>query len=327
MYQHKAPHRDWQPGPGYLDLYEDIDLPEPETLFTDHWGKGYPARVADMTIAQTLSARDLKLVPPEGLTPEQLAVWNAAYEPRNEAFRKANLKGDALVRWKYQRYVKDYLRCVASMDDQIGRVLDYLDRSGLAENTIVIYASDQGFFLGEHGWFDKRWIYRESAQTPLVMRWPGTIQPGSVSDEIVGLIDLAPTLLEAAGVSVPEDIQGESLIPLLGGEVPKDWRTGWYYHYYEHPGSHNVHRHYGIVTKDFTLAHFYEPEVDSWEMYDHHADPDHRKSVHADPAYAAKRRELEAQLAALQKELDVPPVDPPGSWPPFRTEEKPARYK
>ena len=320
MYQHKAPHRDWQPGPGYFDLYEDETIPEPETLFDDYRGRTRPARTQDMTIAHTMTAQDLKLTPPKNLTPEQLAAWNAAYEPRNEAFRQANLKDADLVRWKYQRYIKDYLRCVAAMDDQFGRVLDYLDESGLAENTIVIYSSDQGFYLGEHGWFDKRWIYQESVKTPLIIRWPGKTQPGSVSEDMVSILDLPETLLEAAGQPIPDDMQGRSLAPVLAGETPDDWRKSWYYHYYGYPGSHSVRRHYGVVTPEFTLAHFYEPDVDSWEMYDHAADPHQTHSVADDPKYADRRGELEAEIKRLRAELKVTDEDPSASQPTSRRE-------
>jgi len=318
MYQHKAPHRDWQPGPGYFDLYEETEIPAPETLFDDYWGRGLPARTQDMTIAHSLTAQDLKLSQPDNLTPEQLAAWNAAYEPRNAAFRKANLKGEALVRWKFQRYVKDYLRCIAAMDDQIGRVLDYLDRSGLTENTIVVYSSDQGYFLGEHGWFDKRWIYRESVQTPLIIRWPGVTRPGSVNTDMVSLLDLPETFLDAAKQPIPPHMQGRSLRPLLEGKTPPDWRTSWYYHYYEYPGAHGVRRHYGVVTPTHTLVHFYEPDVDTWELYDHATDPHQTRSVAADPAYAEERRRLESEIRRLRAELEVPDEDPPQSQPAFR---------
>ena len=183
MYQHKAPHRNWQPGPEWLDKYDDVTIPEPDTLFDDYQGRGTAAKTQDMTIAKTMNASDLKLTPPRNLTPEQAAAWNKAYGPKNEAFRKANLQGKDLVRWKYQRYMKDYLRCIAAVDDNLGRVLEYLDDTGLADNTVVIYSSDQGFYLGEHGWFDKRWMYEESladaADRPLARRGSaGKHEPG-----------------------------------------------------------------------------------------------------------------------------------------------------
>ncbi|MEQ9067913.1 MAG: sulfatase-like hydrolase/transferase, partial [Gimesia chilikensis] len=202
MFQHKAPHRNWQPGPKHLHMYDDVTIPEPENLFDNYEGRGTAARQQDMTIAKTMTDFDLKLTPPKNLTPEQLKVWNAAYEPKNEAFRKANLKGKDLVRWKYQRYMKDYLRCVASVDDNVGRMLDYLEKSGLAENTVVMYSSDQGFYLGDHGWFDKRFMYEESYRMPLLARWPGVIKPGSVNTDLVSNLDFAETFLNIAGAPI-----------------------------------------------------------------------------------------------------------------------------
>ena len=193
LYQHKAPHRSWQPSPEYFDFLDDIDLPEPDTLFKDFSGRGPASGHNTMSIARDLHQGDLKLVPPGGLTPEQLQAWNAFYQPRNQAFRDANLEGDEATRWKYQRYAKDYLRCVKAVDDDLGRVLDYLDESGLADNTIVIYTSDNGWYLGEYGWYDKRWMYELSLRVPLLIRWPGVIEPGSESDLIVSNLDFAPT--------------------------------------------------------------------------------------------------------------------------------------
>jgi arylsulfatase A-like enzyme len=308
MYQHKAPHREWAPGPGYFDKYEDADIPEPETLFDDYSGRGTAARQQDMTIARTLNDVDLKFTPPRNLTPEQLAQWNAVYEPRNEAFRKANLAGDDLVRWKYQRYIKDYLRCVAAVDDNVGRVLDYLDESGLAKNTVVIYSSDQGFFLGEHGWFDKRWMYEESYRMPLLVRWPGVTRPGSENRDIVSNVDFAETFLEIAGVDVPSDMQGRSLVPLLRGQTPSDWRKSHYYHYYEFLNDrktpHMVRRHCGVRTDRHKLIHFYN--LGEWELYDLQKDPREMRSVYDDPAYAGVVKDLKAELARLQAELEVP---------------------
>ncbi|MCA9646445.1 MAG: sulfatase-like hydrolase/transferase, partial [Myxococcales bacterium] len=268
MYQHKAPHRGWEPGPDYLTMYDDRDVPEPPSLFEDYSLRGKAVRQQDMTIAETISDADLKLIPPRNLTSEQLAAWNTAYEPKNRAFREAKLTGRELTRWKYQRYIKDYLRCVASVDDQVGRVLDYLDESGLAENTLVVYCSDQGFYLGEHGWFDKRWMYEESLRTPCLVRWPGVVEPGSACGRITSPLDLAQTFLEAAGVAAPSGMQGDSLVPLLEGETPDDWRQTFYYHYYEYPSWHYVRRHYGVTDGRYKLIYFYEPDVDEWEMYD-----------------------------------------------------------
>lgn len=305
MCQHKAPHRNWQPSPKHLHLYEDVEIPEPDDLFDDYSGRGRAAREQEMTIAKHLTRADLKLDPPTGLTPEQLEAWNRAYEPKNKAFEQANLKGDDLVRWKYQRYIKDYLRCVASVDENVGRLLDYLDESGLADDTIVVYSSDQGFYLGDHGWFDKRFIYEESLSAPLVVRYPGRIKPGSVCDEIVLNLDFAETILDYAGVEIPQDMQGESLRPFLEGEEPTNWRQTMYYHYYEHPGPHMVHRHYGVVSKDYKLVHFYR--IGEWELYDLKKDPGEMRNVYDDPAYAQIVKDLRVELQRLQRQYQVGP--------------------
>ena len=199
MYQHKAPHRRWEPGPDHLTMYDDVDIPEPPTLFDDYTGRTTAASTQNMEIADNLTDRDLKITPPPNLTEEQLEVWNAAYGPKNDEIRENPLSGEEFVRWKYQRYIKDYLRSVASVDDNIGRILEYLDESGLAENTIVIYNSDQGWYLGEHGWYDKRWMYEESLRTPLVVRWPGHITPGTRNEDFVSNVDFAATFLDIAG--------------------------------------------------------------------------------------------------------------------------------
>ena len=299
MYQHKAPHREWAPGPKHLTLYDDATIAEPDNLFDDYRGRGTAAREQEMTIARHLSARDLKFIPPGNLTPEQLEAWNAAYEPKNKAFEEANLEGDDLVRWKYQRYIKDYLRTIASVDDNVGRVLDYLDESGLAENTIVIYTSDQGFYLGDHGWYDKRFMYEESLRSPLLVRWPGRVEPGTTSDAIVLNLDFAQTFLDAAGAPVPDDMQGRSLVPILEGRAPDDWRRSMYYRYYEYPAVHMVHRHYGVRTGRHKLIYFHD--LDEWELYDLEKDPREMQSVYADPAYAEVAAELKAELARLRE--------------------------
>jgi len=224
MFHHKAPHRNWEPGPKYLTMYDDVTMPEPDNLFDDYSNRGRAAKEQDMSIEKTMNDSDLKLTAPKNLTPEQKKLWDAAYEPKNEAFRKANLTGKDLVRWKYQRYIKDYLRCIASVDENVGRVLDYLDKSGLAENTIVFYTSDQGFYLGDHGWFDKRFMYEESLRMPLLVRYPGQVKAGSTSDDIVLNLDFGPTFLDFAGVPVPADMQGESMRKVLQGKTPKNWR-------------------------------------------------------------------------------------------------------
>ncbi|MEZ6068324.1 MAG: sulfatase [Planctomycetaceae bacterium] len=308
MYQHKAPHREWCPGPDHLTLFDDVTLPEPANLFDDYATRGRAAHEQDMEIATTLTPRDLKLVPPPNLNEEQLAVWNAAYEPKNKAFREANLQGDDLVRWKYQRYMKDYLRCVQSVDDNIGRVLAWLDETGLAENTVVVYSSDQGFYLGEHGWFDKRFMYEESYRQPLLVRWPGVTKPGSVDEHLVSNVDFAETFLDIAGLEVPSDMQGHSLVPILKGEDPADWRTAHYYHYYEflnnQPTAHMVRRHCGVRTDRYKLIHFYN--LGEWELYDLENDPHEMRNIYSEGQYAELIKELKKQLVDLQTELQVP---------------------
>ncbi|UCD29761.1 MAG: sulfatase [Planctomycetota bacterium] len=300
MCQHKAPHRAWQPGPKHLTMYDDVMIPEPPTLFDDYQGRGTAAKNQEMTIANHMDlARDLKVGPQGRLNREQLKKWQAAYGPKNEAFRKANLTGEDLVRWKYQRYIKDYLRCIASVDDNTGRLLDYLDEMGLAKNTVVIYSSDQGFYLGDHGWFDKRFMYEESLRMPLLVRWPGVTKSGSVDEHLVQNLDFAETFLDIAGVKIPSDMQGVSLVPLMKGQSPKDWRKSIYYHYWEFPAVHSVNRHYGVRTDRYKLMYFYE--LKEWELYDLKKDPDELTSVYDDPAYADKVKELKAELYRLQK--------------------------
>lgn len=309
MSQHKAPHRNWQPGPRHLDLYDGKTIPEPPSLFSDNAGLGGPAAQQTMSIERDLNPHDLKLVEQGGMTAEQRAAWDAAYGPKNEAFRQAGLEGEALVRWKYQRYIKDYLRCIASVDESVGAILDYLDESGLADNTVVIYSSDQGFYLGEHGWFDKRWVYEESLRTPLLIRWPGVTAPGSENHLIVSNLDLAQTFLELASAPAPGSMQGASLAPLLRGDQPADWRTSFYYHYYEYPGAHDVRRHEAVVDGRYKLIHFYEPDVDLWQLIDLHSDPGETRSFHEDPAYRDTREGLYAELIRLRDRYGV--TDPP----------------
>jgi arylsulfatase A-like enzyme len=299
MMHHKAPHREWEPAPKYLTLNEDKEIPEPPTLFDDYAGRGRAAHEQDMTIARTMNDKDVKLTPPTGLTPEQKAKWDAAYGPKIKAFKEANLQGKDLIRWKYQRYMHDYLACIASVDDSVGQVLDYLRQAGLADNTIVIYTSDQGFYLGEHGWFDKRWMYEKSLHMPLLVRYPKEIKAGSVNRDMVMNLDFAETFLDYAGARVPDDMQGRSLRPILQGQTPSDWRKSIYYHYYEYPAVHSVKRHYGIRTERYKLIHFYF-DIDEWELYDLKNDPDEMHNVYNDPAYADTVKQLTAELKQLR---------------------------
>jgi arylsulfatase A-like enzyme len=300
MYQHKAPHRNWQPGPQYLDHYKEVEIPEPATLFDDYSGRARPARENQMSIAEHLTDDDLKITPPRGLTPEQLETFTKAYEEENEALKLARFTSEGRTKWNYQRYAKDYLRCIDAVDDNLGRVLDYLDKSGLAENTVVFYTSDQGWYLGEHGWYDKRWMYEESFRTPLLVRWPGKVKPGSVNADLAMNLDFAETFLDIAGLEVPTDMQGKSLVPLLEGSTPDDWRKSVYYHYYEFPQPHHVHPHLGIRTERHKLIHFYT--IDEWELFDLEKDPNELKSVYDDPASAELVMDLKKQLEELKQQ-------------------------
>lgn len=315
MYQHKAPHREWQSDDKHAHLYRDQDLPEPDNLFDEYKQRGTAARTQEMMVGKNLSDLDLKLVPPGGLKPEQLASWNARHQPEQARKELSLLKTEeARTRWQYQRYMKEYLRCVASVDDNIGRVLDYLDKAGLAENTIVIYSSDQGFYLGDHGWYDKRFMYEESLRQPLLVRWPAKIKPGSVNTDLVSNVDFAETILDAAGVAIPADMQGKSLIPLFQGERPADWRKSHYYHYYEYPAVHMVHRHYGVRTDRHKLIYFYG--LNEWELYDLAKDPREMRNIYEDPAYAETVKELKAELDRLRARYKVPDdVEPPAKKP------------
>ncbi len=311
MMHHKAPHREWQPGPNELSLYKDVTFPEPSTLFDDYSGRGTAERSQDMTISKTMRLiEDLKLYPKNTtvknvglnrMNPEQLAAWDKVYDPIISYFYGANLSGKELISYKYQRYLQDYLACIAAVDKSVGEVLDYLKENGLDKNTIVIYASDQGFYLGEHGWFDKRWMFEESYRTPLLIQWPGVTKPGSVNSDIVSNLDFAETMLDMAGVKVPSDMQGRSMVSILKGKSPKDWRTEHYYHYYEYPAVHSVKRHYGISTEQYKLIHYYY-DIDEWELFDLKADPQEMRNVYNDPSYASAKADLHKRLTKLRIE-------------------------
>jgi arylsulfatase A-like enzyme len=310
MCQHKAPHREWEPALRHLGFDGDRTYPEPPTLFDDYSGRGKAELDQDMTIARTMTSKDLKLSPPADLAPDQRKVWDAYYEPRNESFRKATPTGKDLVRWKYNRYMHDYLACVKAVDESVGRVLSYLDDEGLAENTIVVYAADQGFYLGEHGWFDKRWVFEESLRTPLLVRWPGVAKAASVRSEIVSNVDFAETFLDIAGLPIPTEMQGRSLLPLLKGQTTAEWRKSFYYEYFEYPVPHHVRPHYGVITDRYKLVHFYIPDVDEWELFDREKDPTESRNVYSDVAYASVVKDLKTELARLRAELDVPAQPP-----------------
>jgi len=301
MLHHKAPHRNWQPAERHMTLYDDTEFPEPPTLFDDYATRSRAAFEQEMTIKDHMTLdSDLKLGPPPGrLDDSQKAAWERAFGPKREAFRKADLKGETLVRWKFRRYLQDYLGSIAAVDESVGRVLDVLDETGLAGKTLVIYTSDQGFFMGEHGWFDKRFMYEEALRMPLVMRFPDRIRPGSINDDMISNLDFAPTFLDVAGQGKPAAMQGRSFLPLLLGRPVAGWPESVYYHYYEYPAVHMAKRHYGVRTKRYKLIHFYY-DIDAWELYDLETDPRELHNVFADPAYADVRRGLETELARLQ---------------------------
>lgn len=334
MYLHKAPHREWLPPERIYKEYINKTFPEPASLFDNYEGRGAAAKNAEMNLLTHMNwAGDSKIYPEVmdelGIAetihwdkaaferevgrqnPTQRAAWDAVYGPMNEEFKKnyPTMSEKEKMQWRYQRYMQDYLGCIAAVDENVGRLLNYLDENNLSENTLIVYTSDQGFYLGEHGWFDKRFIYEESFKTPLLARWPGVIKPGSNSDQMVQNLDFAQTLLEAAGITPPADMQGESLLPLLK-DNPDDWtRDAVYYHYYEYPSVHMVKRHYGVVTREYKLAHFYY-DVDEWELYDRKKDPQEMKNVYHDPAYAEVVANLKSKLTDLRaqykdsKELD-----------------------
>jgi arylsulfatase A-like enzyme len=306
MCHHKAPHREWLPALRHLDHDHDRRYPEPATLFDDYRGRGRAEHDQDMTIAKTMTAIDLKLTTPTILTAEQRRAWDAYYAPRNAAFHAAGLQGDDLVRWKYQRYLHDYLGCIKAVDESVGELLKFLDAEGLAGDTMVVYASDQGFYLGEHGWFDKRWIFEESLRAPLLVRWPGVVKPSSQSRTLVANVDLAATFLDATRMPVPSGMQGRSLLPILQGRTPRDWRSSFYYQYFEFPDPHRVRPHYGVVTNRYKLVHFEWTDLDEWELFDLEKDPHELQSVYNEPGYAAIVTELQHELSRLRAELNVP---------------------
>jgi len=324
-YLHKAPHREWLPAERHLAEFAKKTFPEPATLFDDYSGRGTAAKEAEMNLLHHMNwAGDSKIYPevmdqlgiPDAsgwdkgafkrevgrMNAEQRANWDKVYQPMNDAFIQSypGMSDEDKMRWRFQRYMQDYLGTIASVDENVGRVLDYLEANGLMENTIIVYTSDQGFYLGEHGWFDKRFVYDESFKTPLLIAWPGKIKAGTKSDELVQNLDFAQTFLEAAGIPQPKDMQGESLMPLLTGQSDKWNRDAVYYHYYEYPSIHMVKRHYAIVTKEYKLIHFYY-DVDEWELYDRANDPHELKNVYDDSAYSQIREKLHLDLDALRE--------------------------
>ncbi len=311
MCQHKATHREWLPTPKYYNRFKDFTFPLPETLFDDYSGRGRAAHEQDMMIAKTLTPHDLKLDGPNNdWTEQQKRDWHTMYDPRIKEFKALQARGASekeMTIWKFQCYMRDYFSVAAAVDDSIGEILAYLKESGLDKNTLVIYASDQGFYLGEHGWFDKRFMYEQSFKTPMIARWPGRIAAGTKCTEIVSPLDYAETFLDIAGAEIPDDMQGASLVPIFEGRTPTDWRKSFYYHYYEYPASHMVKKHEGVYDGRYKLIHFYD-DIDEWEMYDLQSDPNELKSVIQNPELASVRERLEAELARLKTSLDVPPL-------------------
>lgn len=318
MYLHKAPHRAWYPDEKHYKAFTQKTFPLPETLFDDYEGR-IAASTAEMNILKHMHLAYDNKMDEEGLkelgisnvvgrsevnrmTPEQRQKWDSVYNPIIADFEKnyPNMNDKDLMEWKYQRYLQDYLGTIASVDENVGRMLDYLDSEKLSDNTIVIYTSDQGFYLGEHGWFDKRFMYDESFKTPLLIKWPNKIKPGITEEEMVQNLDFAQTFLEIAGVNAPEDMQGESLVPLLTGNKDKWNRDAVYYHYYEYPGEHTVKRHYGIATKDYKFMHFYH-DIDTWEFYDRKKDPKEMHNLIDDPAYADEIAMMKEKLTETRK--------------------------
>lgn len=324
MCQHKAPHRTFAPALRHLKSFDGVTIPEPPSLFDDYSNRSKSLSENEMEIDRhfhwTYDAKvrknerkGIELPGPDRygmaeygrMNPGQKKEWDAHFGPKNQAFLKkvGSMSHKEIVQWKYQRYMKNYLGTVKAVDDSVGKMLDYLDKNGLTENTIVIYASDQGFYLGEHGWYDKRWMFEESFKMPFVIRWPGVTKAGSRPQEMIQNIDYAPTFLEAAGVKIPAEIQGKSIVPTLKGES-KDWRKSLYYSYYE-KGEHNVPQHFGVRTETHKL--FFLPGSDEWQMFDLVNDPQEMKSVYGQPEYAKVQKELTKEFHRLRTHYEAPP--------------------
>ena len=324
MVQHKAPHRNWMPALRHLPLYDDVKIPEPATLFDKWEDNAPPARHQELEIDRHMDINydlfldltaDYEGTPSQKrqdrsawrnmkkMTKDQLSSWRAFYGPRDKAFHEAKLSGKELVRWKFQRYAKNYLRCVRGVDDSVGKIQDTIKDLKLDDNTVVIYSSDQGFYIGDHGWYDKRWMYEESLMMPLIVKWPGVTKPDSRSDQMVQNLDYAQTFLEMAGAEIPANMQGRSLVPILKNGKADNWRKSIYYHYYEYPSVHMVPRHYGIRTERYKLIHFYQ-FGNEWEMYDLEEDPDELTNIYGRADKKSLQIDLEQQLKAIRKFYD-----------------------
>ncbi len=309
MLHYKGPHRQFTPNVTHAHRYKNDHIAEPGNLHDNYENRASPARDQEQSILNHMGVEDVKIsIPePQRMKFHQRSVLKHAYEPKKAAEESAKLAGEELVSWRYQRFIKDYIRSVDSIDENIGLILDYLHEAGLEKNTVVVYTSDQGLFLGEHGWFDKRFMYEESIRTPLVVRWPEVIEPGQVNDEhLTSNLDFAQTFLDIAGLEATGDMQGRSLLPLLRGDSPDSWRESVYYHYYEH-GFHGVPRHEGVSTGEHKLINYYT--LGEWELFDLKTDPNEMTSVYDDPSYAEVQERLTAELAKLRTQYQVPPND------------------
>ncbi len=316
---HKAIHRNWLPETKYLTDYEDKTFPLPDNFFDNYEGR-VAAASQEMSIYKNMDLiYDLKMLKNGKdsplkerylsyigrMNPEERKAFDNFYAPIITNFYKRNLRGKELAEWKFQRYMRDYAKTIKSLDDNVGRVFDYLKEHNMLENTLVIYTSDQGFYMGEHGWFDKRFMYEESMHTPLIMHLPKGLDKRGDIPQLVQNIDYAPTFLELADIKIPEDIQGVSLVPLLKGEVPKDWRKALYYHFYEYPAEHMVKRHYGIRTDRYKLIHFYN-DIDEWELYDLKEDPAEMHNIYGKQGAEEIVKDLRAELLRLQEQYNDP---------------------
>jgi arylsulfatase A-like enzyme len=324
LYHHKAPHREWLPAPRHHKEFIKMKFKEPVNLFDDYKGRGTAAKEAEMNILMHMNwAGDSKIYPEvmdemgltkymkwdkealenefKRMTAEEKAAWDSSYVPMNEQFKKdyPNMSQEDLMHWRYQRYMQDYLGSIAAVDEGVGKVLDYLDENGLTENTIVVYTSDQGFYLGEHGWFDKRFMYEESFRTPILMRYPKEIKSHTEIAQLIQNLDFAPTFLDYAGIEIPNDMQGKSFRKIVNGET-SELRDAIYYTYYEYPSIHMVKRHYGVRTDRYKLIHFYY-DVDEWELYDLEKDPNEMQNFYGDPAYADIQQNMLLRLKEMRE--------------------------